>query len=127
MICAIPLNVLNDVAFDPPLATGRKAAATTGHVNQCVKVHAEISDRDLRSFTGISYPHNGLIYGFGDGTTPAGNTHVVAFGGQHNHFHPEENVEHTMAAFQGFAPMNIERLVSRNFRDTVEDIDHQLT
>ncbi|KAL6694233.1 amine oxidase [Trichoderma pleuroticola] len=115
MICAIPLNVLNDVAFDPPLAPGRKAAAATGHVNQCVKVHAEISDRDLRSFTGISYPHNGLIYGFGDGETPAGNTHVVAFGGQHNHFHPEENLEHTKAAFQGFAPMNIERLVFHNW------------
>lgn len=118
MICAIPLNVLNDVTFDPPLAPGRKAAATTGHVNQCVKVHAEISDRDLRSFTGIAYPHNGLLYGFGDGTTPAGNTHVVAFGGQHNHFHPEEDIEHTMAALRGFVPMDIERLVSERNLNT---------
>lgn len=116
MISAIPLNVLNDVKFDPPISPGRRTAATIGHVNQTVKVHAEVSDRDLRSFTGISYPHNHLIYGFGDGETPVGNTHVVAFGGQHNHFHPEDNIDHTIAGFQGFAPMNVERLVSQRFR-----------
>jgi hypothetical protein len=111
MISAMPLNVLADVKFDPPFSKGRETAAKTGHVNQTVKVHAEISNRDLRSFTGISYPHNALIYGFGDGETPKGNTHVVAFGGQHNHFHPEDSIEHTIAAFKGFAPMDIERVV----------------
>lgn len=115
MISAIPLNVLGDVTFDPPFTQGRRTAARIGHVNQTVKVHAEISDRDLRSFTGISYPHNGLIYGFGDGETPVGNTHVVAFGGQHNHFHPEDNIDYTIAAFQGFTPMNVERLVSQSY------------
>lgn len=112
LISAIPLNVLNAVAFDPPLQEGKAKAAATGHVNQTIKVHAEIRDRDLRSFTGVSYPHNGLIYGFGDGETPAGNTHVVAFGGQHKHFHPEDDINRTMAEFHGFTPMHIERLVS---------------
>ncbi|KAF4439220.1 monoamine oxidase N [Fusarium acutatum] len=115
MISAMPLNILNDVHFDPPLVPGKKAAADIGHVNQCTKVHAEVSDRDLRSMTSISYPHNKLSYGFGDGTTPAGNTHIVAFGGQHNHFHPEEDIEKTKAAFQGFAPMDIKRLVFHNW------------
>ncbi|KAH6894697.1 hypothetical protein B0T10DRAFT_509169 [Thelonectria olida] len=115
MISAIPLNVLNDVTFDPPLAPGKKAAADIGHVNQCVKVHAEVLDKDLRSMTSISYPHNKLSYGFGDGTTPAGNTHIVAFGGQHNHFHPEEDIQQTISAFQGFAPMQIQRLVFHNW------------
>ncbi|KAJ4247435.1 hypothetical protein NW762_013110 [Fusarium torreyae] len=115
MISAIPLNILNDVVFDPPLTPGKKVAADTGHVNQCIKVHAEISDRDLRSMTSISYPHNKLSYGFGDGTTPAGNTHIVAFGGQHNHFHPEEDIQQTLTAFQGFAPMDIQRLVFHNW------------
>ncbi|KAJ4114779.1 hypothetical protein NW768_011333 [Fusarium equiseti] len=115
MISAIPLNILNDVKFDPPLAPGKKAAADIGHVNQCVKVHAEISDKDLRSMTGISYPHNKLCYGFGDGTTPKGNTHIVAFGGESNHFHPEENIQVTKDAFQGFTPMKIERLVFHNW------------
>lgn len=115
MISAVPLNVLSDVKFDPPLEPGRQTAAKIGHVNQTIKVHAEVSDRDLRSFTGISYPHNGLIYGFGDGETPVGNTHIVAFGGQHNHFHPEDSIEHTMNAMKGFTPMNIERLVRLAF------------
>ncbi|ATY60930.1 monoamine oxidase N [Cordyceps militaris] len=118
VISALPLNVLDTVAFEPPLQEGKAAAARTGHVNQTVKVHAEICERDLRSFTGVSYPHNGLIYGFGDGETPAGNTHVVAFGGQHKHFHPEDDINRTIAEFHGFTPMNVERLVSavRNYK-----------
>lgn len=112
VISAMPLNVLNAVTFNPPLIPGKKKAADIGHVNQCVKVHAEVSDRDLRSYTGISYPHNRLFYAFGDGTTPKGNTHIVAFGGQHNHFEPEENIGETAKALQGLVPMNIERIVS---------------
>lgn len=111
MICAIPLNVLNDVKFDPPLSAGKTKAASTGHINQCVKVHAEIAEKEMRSMVGISYPHNHLIFGFGDGTTPAGNTHVVAFGAQHNHFHPEDNIKTTIGAFNGFAPVTVQRLV----------------
>ncbi|KAH6684974.1 monoamine oxidase N [Plectosphaerella plurivora] len=115
MVSAMPLNVLNNVKFDPPLMAGKKAAADTGHVNQCVKVHAEVRDRDLRSYTGISYPHNGLFYAFGDGTTPSGNTHIVAFGGQHNHFEPDEDIEATKRHLQGCVPMDIERIVFHNW------------
>ncbi|KAK1473136.1 monoamine oxidase N [Colletotrichum abscissum] len=115
MISAIPLNVLNNVTFDPPLPQGKQAAASIGHVNQCVKVHAEVRDRDLRSYTGISYPHNGLFYALGDGETPSGNTHIVAFGGQHNHFEPDEDIEATKKALQGLTPMNIERIVFHNW------------
>lgn len=111
IIAAVPLNVLNDITFEPPLNKGKSEAARKGHVNQTIKAHAEIRERDLRSFTGISYPQNGLIYGFGDGETPAGNTHVVAFGGQHKHFHPEDDINRTIEEFQGFAPMQVERLV----------------
>ncbi|KAM3541827.1 hypothetical protein ARSEF1564_005258 [Beauveria bassiana] len=115
MISAMPLNVLSNVAFNPPLKEGKATAAKIGHVNQTIKVHAEILDQDLRSFTGISYPHNGLIYGFGDGETPAGNTHVVAFGGQHKHFHPEDDINRTISEFQGFTPMHVERVVFHNW------------
>lgn len=122
-ISAMPLNVLSVVTFNPPLATGKQAAIATGHVNQCVKVHAEISNRDLRSWTGVTYPHNELLYAIGDGTTPAGNTHVVCFGGQHKHIHPEENIANTKRAVESmFAPENnnnqtpeIERLVFHNW------------
>ncbi|KAM3428026.1 hypothetical protein MY4824_009092 [Beauveria thailandica] len=109
VISAVPLNVLSSVAFNPPFEEGKATAAKIGHVNQTIKVHAEILDQDLRPFTGISYPHNSLIYGFGDGETPAGNTHVVAFGGQHKHFHPEDDINRTISEFHGFTPMQVER------------------
>lgn len=114
MVSTIPLNVLNSISFNPPLDPQRMAAANRGHVNQCVKVHAEISNRDMRSWTGISYPFNKLAYAIGDGTTPAGNTHIVCFGGSHNHIQPEEDVQETKKAVENMAPgnMDIKRLVS---------------
>ncbi|KAJ9645050.1 hypothetical protein H2199_003054 [Coniosporium tulheliwenetii] len=117
LISTIPLNVLNTIAFDPPLDPVRKAAADIGHVNQCIKVHAEVTDKDMRSWTGVTYPRNQLFYAIGDGTTPAGNTHIVAFGGDHFHFHPEENVDTTLQTFQNLAPgkLNIQRLVFHNW------------
>lgn len=113
LVCTIPLNVLNSVTFDPPVSPRRAEALNTGHVNQCVKVHAEISSKDMRSWTGISYPFNKLLYAIGDGTTPAGNTHVVCFGGSHNHIQPEENINETKKAVENMAPdnMDIKRLV----------------
>lgn len=123
MISTVPLNVLHAVSFDPPLPVGKQSAISIGHVNQCVKVHAEIPAKDLRSWTGVTYPHNKLSYAIGDGTTPAGNTHIVAFGGQFNHMNPEESVEETLGAVRGlFAPENnsgksvdVERLVFHNW------------
>jgi hypothetical protein len=114
LVSTIPLNVLNSISFSPPLDSQRMAAANTGHVNQCVKVHAEISNKDMRSWTGISYPFNKLMYAIGDGTTPAGNTHIVCFGGFNNHMHPEEDVQETKKAVENMAPgnMDIKRLVS---------------
>lgn len=113
LISTIPLNVLNTVTFDPPLDAQRAAAMGIGHVNQCVKVHAEVSSRDMRSWTGISYPFNRLAYAIGDGTTPQGNTHIVCFGGFFNHIQPEENVDETKKTVENLAPgkMDIQRLV----------------
>lgn len=123
MISTVPLNVLDAVSFEPALPVGKKSAISIGHINQCVKVHAEVPDKDLRSWTGVTYPHNKLSYAIGDGTTPAGNTHIVAFGGQFNHMDPEASVEETLGAVKGlFAPENnngkspdVERLVFHNW------------
>lgn len=112
LISAIPMNILKDVSFSPPLAAGKLDASTTEHVNKCVKVHAEVRDRDLRSWSGITYPNNSLMYAIGDGTTPSGNTHIVAFGGQHNHLQPEKDIDKTMDALKTLTPMDIERVVS---------------
>ncbi|KAF4308627.1 monoamine oxidase n [Botryosphaeria dothidea] len=117
IICTVPLNVLSTVSFNPPLPAGKRSAIGVGHVNQCVKVHAEISDKDMRSWSGITYPENPLIYAIGDGTTPAGNTHIVAFGAHQHHIHAEENVENTLNAVKSLAPgkMDIHRLVFHNW------------
>ncbi|RMZ69389.1 monoamine oxidase N [Pyrenophora seminiperda CCB06] len=125
VVSAMPLNVLGNVTFDPPLSPGKQAAIATGHVNQTAKVHAEISNPDLRSWTGINYPHNQLNYAIGDGTTPAGNTHIVCFGGQHNHLDPEADIETTKRAVTSlFHPahyngkhVEIERLVFHNWSE----------
>lgn len=113
LVSTIPLNVLNTVTFNPPLDAQRAAAMGIGHVNQCVKVHAEVSNKDMRSWTGISYPFNRLAYAIGDGTTPQGNTHIVCFGGFFNHIQPEENIHETKKTVQNLAPgkMDIQRLV----------------
>lgn len=112
VISAVPLNVLNDISFEPPLPDGKKTAANTGHVNKCAKVHAECRERELRSWSGIDYPKNKLAYAFGDGTTPSGNTHIVAFGASHNHLDPEDDIEKTIQALQTLVPMSLERVVS---------------
>ncbi|RYN63299.1 Monoamine oxidase N [Alternaria tenuissima] len=120
LISAMPLNVLGEVTFEPPLCTGKREAIATGHVNQCVKVHAEVSNKDLRSWTGVTYPHNELMYAIGDGTTPAGNTHIVCFGGSNKHIDPEDDIDATKRAVTNMFVQqkdqpNIERLVFHNW------------
>lgn len=115
LISAIPLNVLDTINFTPELDPKKAAAAKTGHLNQCVKVHAEIKNKGLRTWSGIDYTTAGLVYAFGDGTTPAGNTHIVAFGAVTNHLQPEEDVQKTLDAVTALTPMTVERLVFHNW------------
>ncbi|KIV97747.1 hypothetical protein PV10_01457 [Exophiala mesophila] len=81
LVCTIPLNTLNDVVFNPPLSRNKVLAAAKGQVNLCVKAHAEVAGTDQRSWWGIAYNKRpGMMAGaFGDGLTPAGNTHLVSF------------------------------------------------
>lgn len=111
LICTVPLNVLNKVEFNPPLDQAKQEAATLKHVNQCVKVHAEIKDPEMRSWSGVTYPNNELVIGLADGRTPAGTTHCVFFGCNAN-LHADEDVAKTLNAVKAFAPMDVERLVS---------------
>lgn len=110
-ISTVPLNVLSTIAFDPPLSQLKVKAISTGHLNQCVKVHAEVSNKELRSWSSID-PQSKLLYAFGDGTTPAGNTHIVAFGANETHLDPEKDVDVTKKILTDLTDMNIERLVS---------------
>ena len=111
LVCTVPLNVLDNIRFDPPLDDMKSAAVALKHVNQCAKVHAEVKDPELRSWSGIHYPNNKLMFGVADGTTPSGNTHVVFFGCEQNHLHAEEDIEETLKAVKDFYPMDVDRLV----------------
>ena len=116
--CTVPLNVLKDISFDPPLDPLKLEASTLGHVNQVSKVHVECANPELRSLSGtIANPHDKLTYIFGDGTTPAGNTHLVSFGSSYDsvHLHPEDDIEDTKRAFTAFADMDIRRIVFHNW------------
>lgn len=123
VVSTIPLNVLNDISFDPPLALGKQDAARVGHVNMCAKVHAECRNPELRSWGGVRYPDNKLMYAIADGTTPAGNTHIVAFGASHNPLKPEQDIEQTKRAVTGLVPALIERLVCYSHGDRIAIAD----
>ncbi|KAK3303836.1 uncharacterized protein B0T15DRAFT_561280 [Chaetomium strumarium] len=87
VICTVPLNVLYKIDFSPPLSQAKSEASKLGHVNQVAKCHAELGHPELRSVTAFSRDAK-LTYGFGDGTTPAGNTH------------PEEDIQETLQAWR---------------------------
>lgn len=80
VICTVPLNVLNDVEFDPPLHPAKRAASVEGSVNKCNKVHYLVSGRDLLSWSSWASPGKGLVAAFGDCNTEENKSHVVAFG-----------------------------------------------
>lgn len=121
VICTIPLNVLHSVNFTPPLLPLKKQASLEGHANHVVKCHVEVAKPELRSLGAFNYPHGKLTYLFGDGTTPAGNTHLVSFGSSlpGNHLQPEENISETLEAFRGLLPdtedKDIKRMVFHNW------------
>jgi hypothetical protein len=115
LVCTVPLNTLNDITFNPPLAHSKVLAASKGQVNLCVKAHAEVAGRDHRSWWGMAYRRKpGIMAGaFGDGLTPSGNAHIVSFslndafqGGSDHGF------AQIKAAYEELQPFKIKRLVS---------------
>lgn len=120
VICTVPLNVLNDIQFEPPLDPLKVEASRLGHVNKVSKVHVECANPELRSFSATTAnPHHDLTYVFGDGTTPAGNTHLVSFGSSYAgvNLQPEQNADRTVAAMKHFVKgdMDVKRVVFHNW------------
>lgn len=111
IVCTAPLNVLQKISFSPSLDPMKLQASTMQHVNKILKLHAEVRDPGLRSWSGMIYPDNQLVLGVGDGTTPAGNTHCVFFGLPASPLVPEDDIDGAVSAIQKFLPMDIERLV----------------
>ncbi|KAH7145922.1 hypothetical protein B0J13DRAFT_331771 [Dactylonectria estremocensis] len=123
VVATVPLNVLNDIAWSPPLLAGKREAAAKGHVNHCTKVHAEVANPALRSFTGYHW-EGPLSWTFGDGTTPAGNTHLVAFGPSYPgiQLKPASDAGRgALAAVKAFAPSEMADVRRLVFHDWNED------
>lgn len=122
VISAVPLNVLHSINFAPPLHPLKKQASLEGHANHVVKCHVEVAKPELRSLGAFNYPHGKLTYTFGDGYTPAGNAHLVAFGSSLPgvHLQPEEDMNETLKAWKGLLPADtqdkdIKRVVFHNW------------
>jgi hypothetical protein len=80
VICTVPLNVLSSLNFSPPLGAEKLEAAAAGSVNRCDKIHMDVNDADWLSWSSLTAPGQGVISAFGDGLTPADNSHLVSFG-----------------------------------------------
>ncbi|KPM41936.1 Monoamine oxidase N [Neonectria ditissima] len=80
VVCTVPLNVLSDLEFSPPLDADKLEAAAEGSVNKCNKVHVDFNGPDYLSWSSLGTPGKGLVAAFGDHLTPADNSHLVAFG-----------------------------------------------
>lgn len=123
VITTVPLNVLNNIVWSPPLLPGKSEASAKGHVNHCTKVHAEVANPALRSFTGYQW-EGPLSWTFGDGTTPAGNTHLVAFGPSYPGIQlkpASDSAQGALAAYKAFAPSEFSDIRRLVFHDWNED------
>ncbi len=116
LISTIPLNVLRTVNFSPPLSPEKAAAIEKGHIGLHSKIHYEVSGRELRSWSGYSFPGQGILYAYGDDVTLTGNTHVVAFGGSAVPLHGEDDMEKTKDALLYLRKdLNIKRVLFHNW------------
>ncbi|KAF9881546.1 hypothetical protein CkaCkLH20_00692 [Colletotrichum karsti] len=115
IVCTVPLNVLKDVNFTPPLSTVRQEAIDLGHVNQMSKIHVDVSNPTLEGWNGMRYP-GALMYGYSDGVLPNGNVHIVGFGkDEKGAFVPEQNPQSAVEAFQQLHPMSVQRMIFHNW------------
>lgn len=115
IVCTVPLNVLSTIQFSPPLSQKRQEAITTGHVNFMSKIHAVVEGSALTSWNGMRTPGH-LLFGYGDGVTPSGDAHLVAFGADERAtFTPENEPEKVVAAFNALHPMKVKKTVFHNW------------
>jgi monoamine oxidase len=118
VINTIPIAVLPDIHFSPPLSPLRQEALKINQVDYLTKVHAE-AEGDLRCLRGCTWPGD-LLYVYGDGFC-AGNksTRITSFAGDNRgKLDPLKEPEKLETALKRFHPMDIKRVV---FHDWVSD------
>lgn len=112
LICTLPLNVLHETEFEPPLPPNKLSISKKGHINEGAKVHMEVQGRELRSWSVAAWPSSRVFSGRGDGLTPAGNTHVVFFGANKRFRHAQEDAQDFEAAAKKLHAMDVKKVVS---------------
>ncbi|KAJ5114074.1 hypothetical protein N7456_002608 [Penicillium angulare] len=115
VICAVPLNILKHLNFEPSLSPLRQEAVEAGHINYMTKIHAVVKGSGMASWNGVCYPNN-ILYAYGDGVLPSGDAHLVCFGtDERPHFVPERDPAKILSALQNFHPMEVKKLVFHNW------------
>ncbi len=115
VVCTIPLNILQETEFEPPLPKEKAEASRKGHIDMAAKIHYEVTGPELKSWSGMAWPGQGLLYAYGDGVTPANNTHVVAFGAAETPLNGEDDIEKTKDAMQAIREVEVQRVVFHNW------------
>lgn len=108
VICTIPLNVLSDITFSPPLNALKTEAINIGQVNRNNKIHADIAGNDLVSWTSVASPGKGMICAIADHVTPAGDTHLVLFGPKPDSnagIHLQDGIQSVKTAVEHLLPL----------------------
>lgn len=127
IICAVPLNVLNDIQFDPPLPSEKVEAAKLGHIYQGAKVHFEVDGTSLQSWTGAAFPGKRILNCINDGITPAGGTHIVTFGTTDNSLSTEEDAHRFLdSAAQFQEDLHVKQMVCALCHIVFEKTDREL-
>ncbi|KAL3441115.1 hypothetical protein BJX65DRAFT_322611 [Aspergillus insuetus] len=117
VITTIPLNVLKDISFHPPLTASKCEAITIEHVNHMTKLHADVANPQLERWNGMRHPAN-LTHAYADGVLSTGDIHLTAFGAdQRPHFIPERDPELAVAELKALHPdsMEVKRMVFHNW------------
>ncbi|KAF2963970.1 hypothetical protein GQX73_g9602 [Xylaria multiplex] len=118
VVNTIPIAVLPDIHFDPPLSPLRQEALKINQVDYLTKIHAEV-EGDLRGLRGCTWPGD-FLYIYGDGFCAGGkSTRITSFAGDNRGIlDPLKEPEKLEIALKRFHPMEIKKVV---FHDWVSD------
>ncbi|KAI0414619.1 hypothetical protein F5X98DRAFT_365675 [Xylaria grammica] len=118
VVNTIPIAVLPDIQFDPPLSPLRQEAIKVNQVDYLTKIHAEV-EGDLRGLRGCTWPGD-FLYIYGDGFCAGGkSTRITSFAGDNRGvLDPLKEPEKLEIALKRFHPMEIKKVV---FHDWVSD------
>ncbi|KAI6855890.1 FAD/NAD(P)-binding domain-containing protein [Hortaea werneckii] len=106
VICTIPLNVLPDIRFDPPLSLRKQDAIKDGHINSGEKYHFFVDEVQNNWFANTSDADNSdFLFGLKDHNGTQGNqgTFSMCFGYNRKLADPSDS-RHVISEFKKLQP-----------------------